>query len=162
MDNQGHNHGGGCPGSKAMSFAAAGAVPVTDTNIKQPSTLEQWPVQMHLINPNAPYFKKSDMLLAADCVAFSLGDFHQTWLKGKTIGIACPKLDSNMEVYVEKLVHLINIAELNTITVMKMQVPCCGGILQMAKLAMQKADRNIPVKSVTVGIQGEILEEEWV
>ncbi len=161
MHNHGHNHGGGgCPGSQSQSFAAAGAAPAAAG--PQPSTLEQWPVQMHLINPNAPYFKKSDFLLAADCVAFSLGDFHQTWLKGKTIGIACPKLDSNMDIYIEKLVHLINNSELNTITVMKMQVPCCGGILQMAKVAMERADRKVPIKQVTVGIQGDIIEEEWV
>jgi len=117
---------------------------------------------MHLINPNAPYFQHSDLLLAADCVAFAMGDFHQTWLKNKSIAIACPKLDSGTDSYIEKLIHLINVAKINTITVLKMQVPCCGGLLQMAKIAMQKAERKVPIKSVTVGLQGEILQEEWV
>lgn len=157
----GHNHGGGCPGSKPQSFARPETSQKCDTAL-QASELRQWPVQMHLINPNAPYFTNSDLLLAADCVAFAMGNFHQTWLKNKSVAIACPKLDSNTNSYVEKLIHLIDIAKVNTITVMKMQVPCCGGLLQMAKVAMQNAHRKVPIKSVTVGLQGEILQEEWV
>ena len=156
-----HYSGGGCPGSQAMSFAeapAAGAAPT----VSGQSELRQWPVQMHLVNPMAEYFLNSDLLLAADCVAFSMGDFHSTWLKGKSLAILCPKLDSNLEVYLEKLISLINDAKVNTITVMKMQVPCCNGILQMAQKALQQANRKVPIKSITVGLQGEILSEEWV
>jgi len=153
--------GGGCPGSQSKSFEP---VPEkeeqTDTEI--PSRLNHWPVQMHLINPNAPQYKNSDLLLAADCVAFSMGDFHNKFLKGKSLGIACPKLDSNKEVYVQKLISLINDAKINTITVMKMEVPCCGGILQMAQMALENAQRKVPVKSITVSIQGEIQNEEWI
>lgn len=158
-----HSHGGGssCPGSRSMSFAKKPEHETAPAG-KQESELRQWPVQMHLINPNAPYFQNSDLLLAADCVAFAMGDFHQTWLKNKSIAIACPKLDSGTDSYVEKLIHLINVAKVNTITVLKMQVPCCGGLLQMAKIAMQHAGRKVPIKSVTVGLQGEILQEEWV
>ncbi|MCF8372469.1 MAG: 4Fe-4S ferredoxin [Bacteroidales bacterium] len=155
------HHGGGCPGSKAMSFAEAPALP-DNSQVSGKSELRQWPVQMHLINPMAEYFINSDLLLAADCVAFSMGNFHQTWLKGKSLAILCPKLDSNTEVYLQKLINLVNDAKINTITVLKMQVPCCGGILQMAKLALQQASRKVPIKSITVGIQGEILSEEWV
>ena len=153
--------GGGCPGSQSKSFEPAPEKEEPmDTEI--PSQLNHWPVQMHLINPNAPQYKNSDLLLAADCVAFSMGDFHNKFLKGKSLGIACPKLDSNKEVYVQKLISLINDAKINTITVMKMEVPCCGGILQMAQMALENAQRKVPVKSITVSIQGEIQNEEWI
>ena len=116
----------------------------------------------HLINPIASYFQQADLVLAADCVAFSLGDFHSTWLKGKSLAIACPKLDSGLDSYVTKIKSLIDDAKINTLTVMMMQVPCCGGLLQMVKAATQHAERKVPVKSVIVGVEGEILQEEWV
>ena len=178
-----HNHGGGCPGSRSMSFAppvsknnnpaspvkrgseVAGTVTGnngTDPSAVSSSELRQWPVQMHLINPQAAHFRGSDLLLAADCVAYSIGNFHDRFLKGKTLAIACPKLDANKEVYLEKLVRLINDARINTITVMKMEVPCCSGIEQMSAMAVESAGRKVPVKSITVGIQGDILHEEWL
>ena len=169
--NQAHQHvepmqhahaGGGCPGSKSMSFAPQGMALAEEEQVSGKSELRQWPVQMHLINPRAGHFQNSDLVLAADCVAFSLGNFHQKWLKGKTVAIACPKLDDGQEVYLQKLTSLIDDAQINTMTVMIMQVPCCGGLLQMAQMAVQNASRKIPVKAVVVGVQGEILQEEWV
>lgn len=158
-----HMHsGGGCPGSKSMSFAPEGLAMDAGEQVSGKSELRQWPVQMHLINPRASHFQNSDLVLAADCVAFSLGNFHQKWLKGKTVAIACPKLDDDQESYLQKLVSLIDDAQINTMTVMIMQVPCCGGLLQMAQTAIQNAGRKIPVKAVVVGVQGEILQEEWV
>jgi len=158
-----HKHsGGGCPGSQAMSFAPQGITLDEEEQVSGKSALKQWPVQMHLINPQASYFQNSDVLVAADCVAFSLGNFHQKWLKDKTVAIACPKLDSDMDVYLTKLISLIDDAKINTMTVMIMQVPCCGGLLQMVQTAAQNASRKVPVKAVVVGIQGEILKEEWV
>jgi hypothetical protein len=117
---------------------------------------------MHLINPGASYFRQSDLVLAADCVAFSLGNFHSKWLRGKTLAIACPKLDSGMESYVEKIGALIDDAQINTLTVMMMQVPCCGGLLQMVLMAAGQAVRKVPVKKIIVSVEGEILSEEWV
>jgi len=160
-------HGGGCPGSQTMDFRepklAFGTLAPDFAKVpKQSSELRQWPVQMHLISPNAPYFRNADVVLAADCVAFTLGDFHQTWLKGKSLAIACPKLDSQQEIYLQKLVAMIDQAQINTLTVMIMEVPCCGGLLQMAKAAVNQAQRKIPVKRVVVGIKGDILKEEWV
>jgi hypothetical protein len=102
------------------------------------------------------------MVLAADCVAFSLGDFHKDYLKGRTLGIACPKLDEGQEVYREKIKALIDVAKINTLTVIIMQVPCCGGLLHLAKSAADDADRKIPIKRIVVGLQGQILSEEWV
>jgi NAD-dependent dihydropyrimidine dehydrogenase PreA subunit len=156
-----HNHeGGGCPGSRTMVIEKPSIQNDSSSTIDQPSELRQWPVQMHLINPNAPYFRGADLLLAADCVAFSTGNFHSKHLKGKSLAIACPKLDQGTDLYVEKLTAMIDIAKVNTITVMMMEVPCCGGLLQMVKTAMDKASRKVPVKSIIMGINGEVLSEE--
>ena len=157
-----HNHGGGCPGSKAFAFQKPGEASVANEKGDVRSQLSHWPVQMHLINPAASYFKGADFLLAADCTAFSLGNFHEKYLKGRTLGIACPKLDTHMEVYMEKIQALIDQAEINTLTVMIMEVPCCGGLLQITKSAVDRASRKVPVKSIMVGTQGEILKEEWI
>ena len=132
--------------------------PVSD----QPSELRQWPVQMHLVNPNAPYFRDADLLLSADCVPFSMGNFHNRYLKGKSLAIACPKLDHGADIYVEKLTAMIDIAKINTITVMMMEVPCCGGLLQMVRAALSKSSRKVPVKQMIIGISGNILKEEWI
>lgn len=156
-----HSHsGGGCPGSRAMVIEKPGnGAAEAESN---QSELRQWPVQMHLVNPNAPYFRNSDLLLAADCVAYSIGGFHSRFLKGKSLAIACPKLDHGMEIYEEKTKALIEIAKVNTITVMIMEVPCCGGLLQMVKTAASACARKVPVKLMVVGIAGEIIREEWV
>lgn len=157
-----HQHNGvACPGSKAMVIERP--EPKINNHLQnQPSELRQWPVQMHLINPGASYFAGSDLLLAADCVAFSMGGFHSKHLKGKSLAIACPKLDHGTESYVQKLTSLIDIAKVNTITVMMMEVPCCGGLLQMVKNALGNASRKVPVKRMVVGINGEVLHEEWL
>ena len=117
---------------------------------------------MHLINPMASYFQNADLVMAADCVAFSLGDFHSKWLKGKSLAIACPKLDSELDSYVSKIKALVDDAKINTLTVMMMQVPCCGGLLQIVQAGMAQAERKVPIKAVIVGVQGEILQEDWV
>ncbi|MDD4148729.1 MAG: 4Fe-4S binding protein [Bacteroidales bacterium] len=127
-----------------------------------PSALTHWPVQMHLVNPNAQHFKNSDLLLAADCVAFCMGNFHQTILKGKTMAIMCPKLDTRTESYVEKITSLIDDAKVNTITVAVMEVPCCNGLLRFVQQALQNAKRKVPVKIIVVSAAGKILNEEWV
>lgn len=158
-----HSHGGGCPGSAARAFGgASAAAPQGAGMVSGKSELTHWPVQLHLINPQSGHFRGSNLLLAADCVAFSLGNFHSNYLKGKTLAIACPKLDSNKESYIEKITSLIDDAQVDTITIMKMEVPCCGGLLQLAKMAMERAKRKVPIKMMTVGIQGDILESTWV
>jgi NAD-dependent dihydropyrimidine dehydrogenase PreA subunit len=157
-----HNQaGGGCPGSRSMTIERPGAYAGSAVLPGQPSELRQWPVQMHLLNPNAPYFRGADLLLAADCVAFSAGNFHSMFLKGKSLAIACPKLDHGTESYIEKLVAMIDTAKINTITVMMIEVPCCGGLLQMVKAALSTASRKVPVKEIILGISGELLVEEW-
>lgn len=151
----------GCPSSGMKDFRKK-----TDAQGEQagtrPSELRQWPIQLHLISPMAPYYEKADVLLSADCVAYALGDFHKDYLKEKSIAIACPKLDEGQEVYAEKIQSWIDDAKINTLTVLTMQVPCCAGLVATAQQALHNAKRKIPIKSIVVSLQGDILSEEWV
>ena len=149
-----------CPGSRTQDFRTAAAVEEAPVKVK--SQLQQWPIQLHLVSPVAPYYQGTDVLLTADCVAYALGGFHQDYLKGKAIAIACPKLDEGQEVYVEKIKSWLDDAKINTLTVMIMQVPCCRGLLALAQQATQQSGRKVPVKAIVVGLQGEILSEEWL
>jgi len=152
---------GGCPGSRARNLnAQRNDAAVTTGSVL--SQLRQWPVQLHLISPLADYYRGSDVVLAADCVAYALGDFHATWLKGKSLAIACPKLDDGQEEYIEKIVALIDTARINMLTVMIMEVPCCGGLMRMVLQAVARAIRIVPVKKVVVGVEGNIIQEQWV
>ena len=151
----------GCPGSKVMDFSDENKNEKEEGGARI-SQLRHWPVQFHLVPPNAPYFQGKDVLLVADCVGYSLGDFHKDYLKDKSLAIACPKLDSNLDVYLSKLTSMIDDAKINTLTVMTMEVPCCSGLLGLAKKSMENASREIPVKSIVVSIKGQILKEEWV
>ena len=128
----------------------------------QASELRQWPVQLHLVSPRAPYFQGADLLLAADCTAFAMGDFHSKHLKGKALAIACPKLDDGQDAYLEKLVALIDEAKVNTITVLVMEVPCCGGLQRLVEEALSRASRKVPLKRVLVSLQGEVIAEDWI
>ena len=152
-----------CPGSAPASFekklpAGANASPED----AQQSELTHWPIQLHLLNPAADFFRGKDVVLAADCVAYSLAGFHNRFLKGKNLAIACPKLDSDLDVYAEKIRRMVDEAKINTLTVIMMQVPCCRGLLQIAQAALQKAKRKVPLKAVIISTQGEVLSEEWL
>lgn len=148
-----------CPGSREMSFAPVKPTVSTGT---VPSQLRQWPVQLHLLNPQAGYFRGADVVLAADCTAYAYGGFHDRFLRNRTLAIACPKLDSNKEVYVAKIADMIDGAQINTLTVVIMEVPCCGGLLQLVKMALEQASNKVPIKKVVIGIEGEIIEENWI
>ncbi|WP_321435821.1 4Fe-4S dicluster domain-containing protein [uncultured Bacteroides sp.] len=166
----------GCPGSMARTLRPAvqatsvagivqgGFSAPTQGGVTAPqaSELRQWPVQLHLLNPQAGYFQGADVLLAADCTSFTAGNFHDRFLKGKILAIACPKLDSNTESYIEKLRVMIDDSKIDTLTVLIMEVPCCGGLLQMAKIAREKASRHIPIKNIVLSVQGEIKSEVWI
>lgn len=156
------HHGGGCPGSRMLDLRKNEK---SDNNITvgdQPSELRQWPVQLHLVSPHASYFKGADVVLAADCVAFAMGNFHRDYLKGKALAIACPKLDDGKEIYVEKIKAMIDEAKINMLIVVRMEVPCCGGLLALAKEGLARASRKVPIKEVVVGITGEVLKDEWL
>lgn len=155
----------GCPGSREMSFAPKAAstykvAPVA--TVESPSQLRQWPVQLHLLNPEAAYFKGADVVLAADCVAYSFADFHNRFLTGKILAIACPKLDSNKESYLEKIKSMILRSAINTLTVVIMEVPCCGGLLQISLKAVEESGKRIPLKLVVIGTRGNVLREQWM
>jgi NAD-dependent dihydropyrimidine dehydrogenase PreA subunit len=149
-------HGGGCPGSRVASFAppqpaaAPGAGP-------QPSQLAQWPVQLHLVPVTAPYFQNADLLITADCVPFAYPDYHRDFLAGKAVVIGCPKLDDNMA-YRDKLTEIFRCSSIKSITVLRMEVPCCGGIVMAAKQALAASGKEIPFREVTIGLRGEVLE----
>ncbi|MFW9826540.1 MAG: ATP-binding protein [Candidatus Thorarchaeota archaeon] len=155
-----HMHQCGCPSAQTMVFDKLKTQ--TEVSGKISSELRQWPVQMHLINPQAPYYQGADVILSADCVGFSYGDFHRDFLRHKSIAIACPKLDQGKEVYIEKIKSLIDDAKINTLTVVIMEVPCCGGLLALAQEGAKRANRKVPIKYLVIGIQGNILKEQWV
>lgn len=154
-----HAHAG-CPGSAPRSFEPPAVGAVARDGLT--SQLVQWPVQLHLLSPLHPTFQEVDLLLTADCCAFALPDFNQRWLPGKKLAIACPKLDRDQSIYLDKLVALIDAARINTLTVMIMEVPCCGGLLRLAQTAVERASRKVPIRLVVVGIRGEIQRDVWV
>jgi Pyruvate/2-oxoacid:ferredoxin oxidoreductase delta subunit len=123
-----------------------------------PSELAQWPVQLHLISPQAPYFKDADLLVAADCTAFTRGSFHTDLLKGRKIVIACPKLD-DVGPYVEKLAELIRVNKPKSITIALMTVPCCGGLQRIVERAVAQSEVDVPVRTVLIGLDGEFVLE---
>jgi NAD-dependent dihydropyrimidine dehydrogenase PreA subunit len=149
----------GCPGSRVMSFDEK--IDLEEEGAKS-SKLRQWPVQLHLVPPNAPYFQGKDVLLSADCVAYSVADFHKDFLDGKSLAIACPKLDSQQEIYKDKIISMIDDSKINSLTVMTMEVPCCSGLLALTKNVVSKAKRKVPLKSITISVEGKVLSEEWV
>lgn len=152
----------GCPGSREKSFEKVNEVSNSNNHTDTPSELTHWPIQLHLINPNAPHFQNCDLLIAADCVPFSISGFHNKFLKNKKLVIACPKLDTNKESYIEKLKILIEESRINTLNVVIMEVPCCSGLLKLAELAVETSNRKVPIKYTVVGIAGDIIEEEWL
>lgn len=153
----------GCGSAAPVDFNTIKLDPHKSTDndkvVEAPSELRQWPVQLHLLNPMASYFKDSHLLLASDCSAFTLGSFHSRFMKGKSIAIACPKLDQGKDSYIEKIAVMIRDSSISEVTVVMMEVPCCGGLAQLVHLAMQKAERTVPVNEVILSIRGELLKE---
>lgn len=143
-----------CSGASMHQLKAPTAS--TDPTTGTPSALRQWPVQLHLVSPQAPYFKNADLLLAADCAAFACGYFHALFMKGHAISIACPKLDDTSG-YVEKLAAMITDAGIHSITIVMMQVPCCRGLERLVNVAMQSAGRSVMVERVILSLEGEVL-----
>jgi NAD-dependent dihydropyrimidine dehydrogenase PreA subunit len=150
-----HHHGGGCPGSRAMSFAPLQAASESASSGSHQSQLAQWPVQLHLVSTTAPYFQGTDLLITADCVPVAYAGYHQDFLKGKAVVMGCPKLDDN-NFYTQKLTELFTMSDVKSITVLKMEVPCCGGIAVAARQALAASGKQIPYKEVTIGIKGDI------
>jgi ferredoxin len=147
---------GGCPG--LQSTVLSPPLHADEEPGRRVSHLTHWPIQLHLINPLARHYHNADLLLAADCVPFALPDFHKDHLQGKKLAIACPKLDEGQEVYLEKLTALVDRAGVRSITVMIMQVPCCSGLLNLARRAVAQGSRRVPIEAMVISLDGKILQ----
>lgn len=148
--------GGGCPGSRPQMLSPEPEASPAPAGVG--SQLRHWPIQLHLVPPTAGFFQKADVLLAADCVPFAVSDFHGRFLSGRALAIACPKLDANQEIYLQKLVSMIDEAEISSLTVVVMEVPCCGGLVRLAEESLRRAQRTVPVECVVVGTGGQVLQ----
>lgn len=146
----------GCPGSRMLDFRRSATNEAPAQPVAQRSELRQWPVQLQLVPTNAPYFQDADLLIAADCVPFAYPDFHRKLLRNRSVVMACPKLDQ-VGPYVEKLATIFRENDINSITVAHMEVPCCFGLMQLVRVALEMSGRSdIPVYDINIGIQGEI------
>lgn len=148
----------GCPGSQARAIDRPQAALAAEGQAEAPqSQLRQWPVQIKLVPVNAPYFNNAALLVAADCAAYAHGNFHTRFMKNKVTLIGCPKLDEGD--YSEKLTEILRGNDIKSVTVVRMEVPCCGGIEQAVKAALKNSGKLIPWQVVTVGTDGAILED---
>lgn len=155
MENRLKKHGianhGGCPGSKLSRIMHGYG---SHTDIKAESRLSQWPVQIKLVPVNAPYFDGADLLIAADCTAFAYGNFHNDFIKDKITLIGCPKLDSVD--YSEKLTAILAVNDIKSVTVVRMEVPCCGGIQTAVQKALDASGKNVPLNVTVISTDGKI------
>ena len=147
----------GCPGTMAREIKRTHAAERAHSE-RVPSELTHWPVQLRLVSPMAPYLHEADLLLVADCVPFALADFHDRFLRGKPIVVGCPKLD-DANYYVDKLAEIIRNNSLKSLTVVHMEVPCCSGLSRIAGMAREAAGSDVPVRDVTISINGEVANE---
>ncbi|MEI6437877.1 MAG: 4Fe-4S binding protein [Candidatus Omnitrophota bacterium] len=150
----------GCPGSMTQDFRGK---PVVTGAKEEPSVgslaseLQQWPLQLRLLNPRAPFFQDADLVVSADCVPFSFPDFHRKFLKGKVLAVFCPKLDEDQEQYVEKLAEIFKHNNIRSVTMLRMEVPCCGGTVSIVEDAVRLSGKGIVLKEFTISLRGEII-----
>ncbi len=150
----------GCPGSKVMDLRDDDKTDTTDgdTGAKQRSELRQWPVQIHLVPVNAPYFDNAELLIAADCVPFAYGDFHRGLLKNKILLVGCPKLD-DAGFYKDKITEILKGNNIKSVTIAHMEVPCCFGLVTLVNEALAESGKDIPLDDITIKVNGEIQED---
>ena len=146
---------GGCPGSRMAAFGAA--TTAAAPGARQVSTLAHWPVQMTLVPPTAPFLQGTDLALTADCVPFTYANFHEDFIKDHSLIIACPKLD-DAQAHLEKLTAILTASDIKSLSVIHMEVPCCSGLVHMARQAIAASGKDIPLREVTIGIRGEVLD----
>ena len=152
LKKQGAAHHGGCPGSRLSRIVHKHGI---QNNVKAESQLSQWPVQIKLVPINAPYFDGADLLIAADCTAFAYGNFHNDFIKDKITLIGCPKLDGVN--YTEKLAAILTVNDVKSVSVVRMQVPCCGGIQAAVQNALDASGKNIPLNVTVISTDGKIV-----
>ena len=146
---------GGCPGAKVTQFGVTVATEAAP-GLHQPSMLGHWPVQLTLVPPKAPFLQGTDLVLAAHCVPFAYAGFHQDFLKDHSLLIACPKLD-DFPAHLKKLTDILSQSDVRSLTVVHMEVPCCSGLVHMAREAIKASGKNVPMKEVTISVRGEVL-----
>lgn len=145
----------GCPGTQARRIQHEVEPVPTNTAHPVQSRLSQWPVQIQLVAPRAPYFAGAHLLVAADCTAYAYGDFHERFIKGRVTLVGCPKLDPVD--YTDKLTAILQDNDIRSLTIVRMEVPCCGGLENAAKTALQRSGKFIPWQVVTISTDGRIL-----
>jgi Fe-S-cluster-containing hydrogenase component 2 len=146
----------GCPSAMVIQFERQKTTGVTPQEpISQQSMLNHWPVQLTLVPPTAPFLQGTNLVLAADCVPFAYASFHQDFLKDHSLLVACPKLD-DFQAHLEKLTNILRHSSVKSLTVVHMEVPCCSGLVYMAKEAMHLSGKDIPFREVTVSIKGTL------
>lgn len=148
-------HTGGCPGSRMRSIRREEAAQ-PQTAVQQPSQLGQWPCQIKLVPVNAPYFQGAKLLIAADCTAYAYANMHSEFMKGKITLIGCPKLDAVD--YTDKLTEIIRGNDIQSVTIVRMEVPCCGGLEHAAREALRASGKFLPWQVVTISVDGKILD----
>ena len=147
----------GCPGSQARTIKCGTSV-CSDED--RPSQLSQWPVQIQLVPSNAPYFANADLLVAADCTAYAYAGFHERFIRGHVTLVGCPKLD-NVN-YVQKLTQILQNNSISSITAVRMEVPCCGGLIHAIRTAIEQSSCIVPLRVVTISTNGQIISEVTV
>lgn len=152
-----HPHAGGCPGSRMMQFRRNEAAPSAPAETPSGSALGQWPVQIKLVPIRAPFWEQADILIAADCTAYAYAGFHAKFMAGKTTVIGCPKLDQVD--YAEKLTEILRQNSIASVTVIRMEVPCCGGLEHAARTAVAQSGKAIPFQVAVISTDGRILSE---
>lgn len=148
--------GGGCPGMAARQLAQSAETSASVSPVQQPSRLSQWPVQIKLAPVNAPYFDGAKLLIAADCSAYAYAAFHEDFMRGRVTLIGCPKLDAVD--YAEKLTEILKHNNVRDVTIVRMEVPCCGGLENAVKTALQNCGKMLPWQVVTLSLDGKILD----
>ena len=148
---------GGCPGSAARAIERGPSIGTGPEGHHPESELRQWPVQLRLLNPDAAYFDNADLLIAADCVPIARAGFHREFLRGRIAIIFCPKLDADLDDYVDRLAAILSRHEIRSITVVRMEVPCCSGIRFVVDRAIERSGQHLPVVDQTISIRGEAL-----
>lgn len=143
-----------CPGVMATEIQRPPAATDPAPSETTPSQLSNWPVQLNLVPPSAPYFQHADLLVVADCVPFAVADFHSKFLRGRIAVVGCPKFDDVGD-YVEKLTEIFKQASIKSLTVVRMEVPCCSGLVRIVQSAMAASGKEIPFKAITLSIRGE-------
>jgi len=149
---------GGCPSSRAMQFKIPRSGASAEPASSSVSMLSHWPVQLKLVPVNAPHFQDADLLIAADCVPFAYPDFHRDFLKGRAVVVGCPKLD-DIAFYIEKMTEIFKTNSVRSITVPYMEVPCCFGLVRAVEEALKASGKEVPLKKVKIGIQGNVIPE---